>query len=112
MSVVSSPKEFPRRHGSTSRLCRKVRSADNLPLASSASRHHNEVRNLNDDLGEDERHEDQENFIKNTRDSRDQKNNGRDDEVNFYAQINHDNIITKDADIALQEIPYQQQNMR
>ncbi|XP_031787595.1 uncharacterized protein LOC100679723 isoform X3 [Nasonia vitripennis] len=27
--------EFLRRHGSTSRLCRKVRSADNLPLASS-----------------------------------------------------------------------------
>ncbi|XP_015118298.1 uncharacterized protein LOC107041973 isoform X2 [Diachasma alloeum] len=28
--------EFLRRHGSTSRLCRKVRSADNLPLASSS----------------------------------------------------------------------------
>jgi len=26
--------EFLRRHGSTSKLCRKVRSADNLPLAS------------------------------------------------------------------------------
>ncbi|EFN67560.1 hypothetical protein EAG_16241, partial [Camponotus floridanus] len=26
--------EFLRRHGSTSKLCRKVRSADNLPLVS------------------------------------------------------------------------------
>lgn len=30
--------EFLRRHGSTSKLCRKVRSADNLPLASSNPR--------------------------------------------------------------------------
>ncbi|XP_066588585.1 uncharacterized protein [Prorops nasuta] len=32
--------EFLRRHGSTSRLCRKVRSADNLPLSSSQHHHH------------------------------------------------------------------------
>lgn len=39
--------EFLRRHGSTSRLCRKVRSADNLPLASS-SHQDNEHRNSQD----------------------------------------------------------------
>lgn len=33
-------KEFLRRHGSTSKLCRKVRSADNLPLASANRQAH------------------------------------------------------------------------
>ncbi|KAK0094800.1 hypothetical protein PV326_009958 [Microctonus aethiopoides] len=41
--------EFLRRHGSTSRLCRKVRSADNLPLASCNNRQNDDHRNSNDD---------------------------------------------------------------
>ncbi|KAF7988990.1 hypothetical protein HCN44_007300 [Aphidius gifuensis] len=43
--------EFLRRHGSTSRLCRKVRSADNLPLASSSSNNQDNehMRSLQDE---------------------------------------------------------------
>lgn len=104
--------EFVRRHGSTSRLCRKVRSADNLPLAASTSRQHDqrELRNLRDDIGEDDRPDDRETFLKGTRDSRERKP-FRDEEVNSYAQINQENL-PKEADIAVQESPYQQQSLR
>ncbi|GAB1868339.1 FNDC5 protein [Camponotus japonicus] len=40
--------EFLRRHGSTSKLCRKVRSADNLPLVST-NRQQDQQRNSKDD---------------------------------------------------------------
>ncbi|XP_048508618.1 uncharacterized protein LOC105683568 isoform X2 [Athalia rosae] len=111
--------EFVRRHGSTSRLCRKVRSADNLPLATSSSGQHDrrELRNIGDDLAEDDRHDDRETFLKNSansrdheRDSRDQRRT-RDDEVNFYAQINQENV-PRESDIAVQESPYHQQTFR
>ncbi|XP_029661210.1 uncharacterized protein LOC115234337 isoform X2 [Formica exsecta] len=51
--------EFLRRHGSTSKLCRKVRSADNLPLVST-NRQQNQRRNFRDDGIEGDR----ESFLK------------------------------------------------
>ncbi|XP_043272022.1 uncharacterized protein [Venturia canescens] len=44
--------EFLRRHGSTSKLCRKVRSADNLPLASGNRHHHHHHHHLHNNLNE------------------------------------------------------------
>ncbi|XP_074106279.1 uncharacterized protein LOC141532021 isoform X3 [Cotesia typhae] len=46
--------EFLRRHGSTSRLCRKVRSADNLPLVTESSNHQDNDNNDNEDENEEE----------------------------------------------------------
>ncbi|XP_057322117.1 uncharacterized protein LOC130665662 isoform X3 [Microplitis mediator] len=47
--------EFLRRHGSTSRLCRKVRSADNLPLVTESSNHQdNDNDDDNDNDNDDE----------------------------------------------------------
>ncbi|XP_015595792.1 uncharacterized protein LOC107267993 isoform X2 [Cephus cinctus] len=62
--------EFLRRHGSTSRLCRKVRSADNLPLASS-NRHQDRHRNSRDEGVENDR----ETFLKSCQDQRDRIEN-------------------------------------
>lgn len=50
--------EFLRRHGSTSKLCRKVRSADNLPLAS--TNRQQDSRNSKDEGTEGDR----ESFLK------------------------------------------------
>ncbi|XP_043472042.1 uncharacterized protein LOC122504834 isoform X3 [Leptopilina heterotoma] len=56
--------EFLRRHGSTSRLCRKVRSADNLPLAT--NNRHQDRRISKDEINET----DQDFFLRsNTEDS-------------------------------------------
>ncbi|KAL6432536.1 hypothetical protein ACFW04_006836 [Cataglyphis niger] len=57
--------EFLRRHGSTSKLCRKVRSADNLPLVST-NRQHNQRRNSRDDGIEGDR----ESFLKPNQDEK------------------------------------------
>ncbi|XP_050460621.1 uncharacterized protein LOC126856272 isoform X5 [Cataglyphis hispanica] len=57
--------EFLRRHGSTSKLCRKVRSADNLPLVST-NRQHNQRRNSRDDGIEGDR----ESFLKPSQDEK------------------------------------------
>ncbi|XP_072746015.1 uncharacterized protein [Anoplolepis gracilipes] len=56
--------EFLRRHGSTSKLCRKVRSADNLPLVS--NRQQNPRRNSKDDCIEGDR----ESFLKPNQDDK------------------------------------------
>ncbi|KAL0128898.1 hypothetical protein PUN28_003931 [Cardiocondyla obscurior] len=57
--------EFLRRHGSTSKLCRKVRSADNLPLAST-NRHQDPRRNSKDENTEGDR----ESFLKPNQDDK------------------------------------------
>ncbi|XP_070156929.1 uncharacterized protein [Polyergus mexicanus] len=57
--------EFLRRHGSTSKLCRKVRSADNLPLVST-NRQQNQRRNSRDDGIEGDR----ESFLKPNQDDK------------------------------------------
>lgn len=57
--------EFLRRHGSTSKLCRKVRSADNLPLAST-NRQQDHSR-MSKDEGQDG---DRESFLKQSQDER------------------------------------------
>jgi len=60
--------EFLRRHGSTSKLCRKVRSADNLPLASTNPR-----RNSKDDSTEGDR----ESFLKPNQDDKSEDQDSR-----------------------------------
>lgn len=57
--------EFLRRHGSTSKLCRKVRSADNLPLVS-MNRQQDPRRNFRDDGIEGDR----ESFLKPNQDDK------------------------------------------
>ncbi|XP_014614777.1 PREDICTED: uncharacterized protein LOC106792774, partial [Polistes canadensis] len=52
--------EFLRRHGSTSKLCRKVRSADNLPLASVNRQTHHQRRSSRSEGNEGDR----ESFLK------------------------------------------------
>ncbi|XP_039304036.1 uncharacterized protein LOC105203432 isoform X6 [Solenopsis invicta] len=63
--------EFLRRHGSTSKLCRKVRSADNLPLAS--SRQHDPRRNSKDESTEGDR----ESFLKPIQDDKSEDQDSR-----------------------------------
>ncbi|XP_014487428.1 PREDICTED: uncharacterized protein LOC106751134 isoform X4 [Dinoponera quadriceps] len=58
--------EFLRRHGSTSKLCRKVRSADNLPLAST-NRQQDPRRNSKDIEGAEG---DRESFLKPSQDDK------------------------------------------
>lgn len=64
--------EFLRRHGSTSKLCRKVRSADNLPLASS-NRQQDPRRNSKDEGAEGDR----ESFLKPNQDDRSEDQDSR-----------------------------------
>ncbi|XP_036145920.1 uncharacterized protein LOC105834529 isoform X2 [Monomorium pharaonis] len=63
--------EFLRRHGSTSKLCRKVRSADNLPLAS--SNRHDPLRNSKDESTEGDR----ESFLKPNQDDKSEDQDSR-----------------------------------
>ncbi|XP_032677082.1 uncharacterized protein LOC116846808 isoform X3 [Odontomachus brunneus] len=63
--------EFLRRHGSTSKLCRKVRSADNLPLAS--TNRQDPRRNSKDEGVEGDR----ESFLKPSQDDRSEDQDSR-----------------------------------
>lgn len=63
--------EFLRRHGSTSKLCRKVRSADNLPLAS--TNRQDPRRNSKDESTEGDR----ESFLKPNQDDRSEDQDSR-----------------------------------
>ncbi|KYM92860.1 Fibronectin type III domain-containing protein 5 [Atta colombica] len=63
--------EFLRRHGSTSKLCRKVRSADNLPLAS--TNRQDPRRNSKDDSTEGDR----ESFLKPNQDDKSEDQDSR-----------------------------------
>ncbi|XP_046425279.1 uncharacterized protein LOC124304579 isoform X2 [Neodiprion virginianus] len=113
--------EFVRRHGSTSRLCRKVRSADNLPLAASSNRQHDQrgLHNLRDDLGEDERPDDREIFFKSSsrgnQDSRESRERrtpaARDEEDASVAQINLEKV-PKETEPSSQEASYQLHSLR
>ncbi|KYM99122.1 Fibronectin type III domain-containing protein 5 [Cyphomyrmex costatus] len=64
--------EFLRRHGSTSKLCRKVRSADNLPLAST-NRQQDPRRNSKDESTEGDR----ESFLKPNQDDKSEDQDSR-----------------------------------
>ncbi|XP_077255133.1 uncharacterized protein LOC143893518 isoform X3 [Temnothorax americanus] len=64
--------EFLRRHGSTSKLCRKVRSADNLPLAST-NRQQDSRRDFKDESTEGDR----ESFLKPNQDDKSEDQDSR-----------------------------------
>ncbi|TGZ51119.1 Fibronectin type III domain-containing protein 5 [Temnothorax longispinosus] len=64
--------EFLRRHGSTSKLCRKVRSADNLPLAST-NRQQDPRRDFKDESTEGDR----ESFLKPNQDDKSEDQDSR-----------------------------------
>ncbi|CAL1675222.1 unnamed protein product [Lasius platythorax] len=88
--------EFLRRHGSTSKLCRKVRSADNLPLASS-SRQHDPRRNSRDDGIEGDR----ESFLKPNQDDKSDDQDSR--RQSSLESATKDNIETSLLDPGCQQ---------
>ncbi|XP_008548893.1 uncharacterized protein LOC103572189 isoform X2 [Microplitis demolitor] len=66
--------EFLRRHGSTSRLCRKVRSADNLPLVTESSNHQDNDNDDDNDNDNDNDNDDEERCNRNSIPSQDDGN--------------------------------------
>ncbi|XP_019696060.1 uncharacterized protein LOC105181186 isoform X2 [Harpegnathos saltator] len=92
--------EFLRRHGSTSKLCRKVRSADNLPLAST-NRQQDPRRNSKDEGIEGDR----ESFLKPSQDD-------RSDDQDSRRQSSLDSAPKDNTETSLLEPSHQQPSSR